>query len=116
MSRTYRPWNPDQSWLLPPSPRDWLPENDLVFFVLDAVADLDLSAITKKYEQGDGRGYSPYHPRMMVTLLLYSYAQGVFGSRRIMKRCERDAAWRVIVQDDVPDFRTISDFRKLHLK
>ena len=116
MSKTYRPWNPDQSWLLPPSPRDWLPENDLVFFVLDAVADLDLSAITKKYEQGDGRGYSPYHPRMMATLLLYSYTQGVFSSRRIMKRCERDAAWRVIVQDDVPNFRTISDFRKLHLK
>lgn len=115
MSKTYRPWNPDQSWLLPPSPRDWLPEDDLVFFMLDTVADLDISAITRKYEREE-RGYPPYHPRMMTTLLLYSYTQGVFSSRRIMKRCERDAAWRVIVQADVPDFRTISDFRKLHLK
>ena len=115
MSKTYRPWNPGQSWLLPPSPRDWLPERDLVYFVLDAVAELDLSAITEKYEREE-RGYPPYHPRMMVTLLLYSYTQGVFSSRRIMKRGERDAAYRVIVQSDVPDFRTISDFRKLHLK
>jgi transposase len=115
MSKTYRPWNPDQSWLLPPSPRDWLPDNDLVFFVLDVVKDLDISAILRKYE-GEKRGYPPYHPRMMTTLLLYSYTQGVFSSRRIMKRGERDAAWRVIVQEDVPDFRTISDFRKLHLK
>jgi transposase len=101
--------------LLPPSPRDWLPENDLVYFVLDTLADLDVSAILRKYEQEE-RGFPPYHPRMMVTLLLYSYTQGVFSSRRIMKRCERDAAWRVIVQEDVPNFRTISDFRKLHLK
>jgi len=115
MSKTYRPWNPDQSWLLPPSPRDWLPDDDLVFFVLDVVKDLDISAIQRKYE-AEKRGYPPYHPRMMTTLLLYSYTQGVFSSRRIMKRCERDAAWRVIVQADVPDFRTISDFRKLHLK
>jgi transposase len=115
MSKTYRPWDPDQSWLLPPSPRDWLPDDDLVFFVLDVVKDLNISAIQRKYE-AEKRGYPPYHPRMMTTLLLYSYTQGVFSSRRIMKRCERDAAWRVIVQADVPDFRTISDFRKLHLK
>ena len=115
MSKTYRSWNPDQSYLLPPSPRDWLPENDLVYFVLDVVRGLDLSAITSKYETGDGRGFPPYHPRMMAILLLYSYTQGCFSSRRIMKRCERDAAYRVIVQQDVPDFRTISDFRKLHL-
>lgn len=115
MGKTYRPWHPGQSWLLPPSPRDWLPEGDLVYFVLDAVSELDLSAITEVYEREE-RGYPPFHPRMMVTLLLYSYTQGVFSSRRIMKRCERDAAYRVIVQDDVPDFRTISDFRKRHLK
>jgi len=115
MSKTYRIWNPDQSYLLPPSPSDWLPEDDLVYFVLDAVRDLDLRAITRKYENGDGRGFPPFHPRMMVTLLLYSYTQGVFSSRRIMKRCERDAAYRVIVHNDAPNFRTISDFRKLHL-
>jgi len=115
MSKTYRSWDPDQAYLLPPSPSDWLPENDLAYFVLDTVRDLDLKTITRKYEAGDGRGFPPYHPRMMVTLLLYSYTQGVFSSRRIMKRCERDAAYRVIVQEDVPNFRTISDFRKLHL-
>jgi transposase len=115
MGKTYRDWDPDQAYLLPPSPSDWLPEDDLVYFVLDTVRDLNLRAITRKYENGDGRGFPPYHPRMMVTLLLYSYTQGVFGSRRIMKRCERDAAYRVIVHDDAPNFRTISDFRKLHL-
>jgi transposase len=115
MSKTYRPWDPDQSWLLPPSPRDWLPDDDLVFFIMDVVKDLDISAIQRKYE-AEKRGYPPYHPRMMTALLVYSYTQGVFSSRRIMKRSERDAAWRVIVQADVPDFRTISDFRKLHLK
>jgi len=115
MGKTYRPWDPDQSWLLPPSPRDWLPEDDLVYFVLDTVRELDIAAIMRKYEQEE-RGFPPYHPRMMVALLLYSYTQGVFSSRRIMKRCERDVSWRVLVQDDVPNFRTISDFRKLHLK
>lgn len=115
MSKTYRPWNPDQQWLLPPSPRDWLPEGDLVYFVMDVVGQLDLSAITDYYERSD-RGYPPYHPRMMVTLLLYSYCNGVFSSRRIQRRCERDAAYRVILGADVPDFRTISDFRKIHLK
>jgi len=115
MSKTYRSWDPDQAYLLPPSPQDWLPEDDLVYFVLDTVRDLNLKSIVRKYEGGDGRGFPPFHPRMMVTLLLYSYTQGVFSSRRIMKRCERDAAYRVIVHDDAPNFRTISDFRKLHL-
>jgi transposase len=114
MSKTYRAWNPDQTYLLPPSPRDWLPDGDLVYFMLDVVRTLDLSGITRKYDKED-RGAPPYHPRMMVTLLLYSYCVGVYSSRRIQKRCERDAAYRVIVGDDVPDFRTISDFRKLHL-
>lgn len=114
MSKTYRAWNPDQDWLLPPSPRDWLPDGDLVYFMLDVVRTLDLSAITRKYEK-ENRGFPPYHPRMMVTLLLYSYCVGVYSSRRIQKRCERDVAYRVIVGEDVPNFRTISDFRKLHL-
>jgi len=114
MSKTYRPWNPDQDWLLPPSPRQWLPEGDLVYFMLDAIKELDLSEITRRYEQED-RGFPPFHPRMMVTLLLYAYCMGVYSSRRIQKLCERDAAYRVIVGNDVPNFRTISDFRKDHL-
>ena len=115
MGKTYRPWDPDQAWLLPPSPRDWLPEGDVVYFVMDVMRDLDLSAITSYYEREE-RGYPPYHPRMMATLLVYAYVQGVYSSRRIQKRCERDAAFRAIVGSEVPDFRTISDFRKIHLK
>jgi transposase len=115
MSKTYRPWNPDQPWLLPPSPKAWLPEGDLVYFVMDVVRELDISAITAYYERSD-RGFPPYHPRMMSMLLLYSYCGGVYSSRRIQARCERDAGYRVIVGTDVPDFRTISDFRKLHLR
>jgi transposase len=115
MSKTYRPWNPNQSWLLPPSPQHWLPEGDLAYFVMDVVLQLDISPITDYYERSD-RGYPPYHPRMMTALLVYSYCSGVFSSRRIQARCERDVAYRVIVGDDVPDFRTISDFRKIHLK
>ena len=114
MSKIYRPWNPDQDWLLPPPPRDWLPEGDLVYFLKDVVSGLDLSAITEKYEKED-RGSPPYHPRMMVTLLIYAYCVGTYSSRRIQRACERDAAFRVIVGEDVPNFRTISDFRKLHL-
>jgi transposase len=68
MSKTYRPWNPNQQRLLPPSVQDWLPENDLVYFILDTVGEPDISAITQKYEQ-KGRGYPPYNPRMMVALL-----------------------------------------------
>lgn len=115
MSKTYRPWDPDQGWLLPPSPRDWLDEGDLVYFLLDTVMELDISAITSKYEQ-EGRGFPPYHPGMMVTLLLYSYCRGVFSSRRIQQACEERMTFRVIVGNDIPNFRTISDFRRLHLK
>jgi transposase len=115
MSKTYRPWNPDQNWLLPPSPRDWVSEGDLTYFLLDVVQTLDLSPILRKYE-AEGRGYPPFHPRMMVALLLYAYCRGVFSSRRIMQACEERVTFRVIVGEDIPDFRTISDFRKLHLK
>jgi len=115
MSKTYRQWNPNQQYLLPLSVRDWLPENDLVYFMLDTVNELDISAITQKYEQ-EKRGFPPYHPRMMVALLLYSYCRGVFSSRKIMQACQERISFKVIVGDDIPDFRTISDFRKLHLK
>ena len=115
MGKTYRPWNPNQQYLLPPSVQDWLPENDLVYFLLDTVNELDVSAITQKYEQ-EKRGFPPYHPRMMVALLLYAYCRGIFSSRKIMRACQERLTFRVITGDDIPDFRTISDFRKLHLK
>jgi len=114
MSKTYRRWEPDQGWLLPPSPRDWLPEEDLVYFVLDTVGTLDISAITAKYEREE-RGHPPYDPRMMVTLLIYAYCRGVYSSRRIEQACVERVTFRVIVGQDIPNFRTISDFRRLHL-
>ena len=114
MSKTYRDWSPDQAYLLPPSPQDWLPEDDLVYFLTDTVATLDLSPLFAHYER-ELRGQPPYHPRMMVALLLYCYATGTRSSRRIMRRCRVDVACRIIVGGDIPDFRTISDFRKTHL-
>ena len=115
MSKTYRPWNPDQQWLLPPSVHDWLPQDDLVYFILDTVNELDICAITAKYEQQE-RGYPPYNPRMMIALLFYAYCRGIFSSRKIMQACEERLTFRVIVGDEIPNWRTISDFRKLHLK
>jgi len=115
MSKTYRLWNPNQQWLLPPSVQDWLPENDLVYFILDTVNELDISAITTKYEQEE-RGFPPYNPRMMVALLFYAYCRGIFSSRKITRACEERLTFRVIVGDDIPNWRTISDFRKEHLK
>src|SRR4051812_29322481 len=114
MSKTYRDWTPHQVHLFPPSPQDWLPEGDLVYFLLDTVATLDLTPVFAHYER-ERRGQPPFHPRMMVALLLYCYATGTRSSRRIMRRCHVDVACRVIVGQDIPDFRTISDFRKTHL-
>jgi transposase len=114
MSKHFRPWNPEQSFLFPPAPRDWLPENHLVYFLLDVIPQMNLQPILQPY-QAEERGQPPYHPTMLVTLLLYGYATGTFSSRRLMARCETDVAFRVIVGQDIPDFRTISDFRKRHL-
>src|SRR6187399_692606 len=114
MTKTYRDWSTDQTYLFPPSPHDWLPEGDLVYFLLDTVATLDLTPIFDHYDR-ELRGQPPFHPRMMVALLLYCYATGTRSSRRIMRRCQVDVACRIIVGDDIPDFRTISDFRKTHL-
>ncbi len=114
MNKTYRDWSPDQSYMFPPSPQDWLPEDDLVYFLLDTVATIDLTPIFAHYER-ELRGQPPFHPRMMVALLLYCYATGTRSSRKIMRRCRTDVACRIIVGEDIPDFRTISDFRKIHL-
>jgi transposase len=114
MDKTYREWSPDQAYMFPPSPRDWLPEDDLVYFIVETVATLDLSPILAHYER-ERRGQPPFHPRMMVALLLYCYATGTRSSRKIMRRWQTDVACRIIVGEDVPDFRTISEFRKTHL-
>ena len=114
MAKTYRPYVPEQDLLLPPSLRDWLPEDHLAFFVSDLVDHLDLSAITAIYEDEE-RGYPPYHPVMLTKVLVYAYCVGVFSSRKIQRRLVEDIAFRVLAAGNAPDFRTIADFRKTHL-
>jgi transposase len=114
MAKTYRPYVPEQDLLLPPSLREWLPEHHLAYFVNDLIDQLDLSAITAPYEDEE-RGYPPYHPVMLTKVLVYAYCVGVFSSRRIQRRLMEDVAFRVLAADNAPDFRTIADFRKLHL-
>src|ERR1022692_3055303 len=89
MGKTYRAYLPEQDFLLPPSLRDWLPEDHLAYFVSDVVEQLDLSAIESVYEE-EGRGQPPYHPRMMSKILIYGYCVGVFSSRRIQKKLTED--------------------------
>ena len=115
MTKTYKTYLPEQDLLLPPSLRDWLPENHLAYCVSDVVDQLDLSAIEAVYEEED-RGQPPYHPRMMTKILLYGYCVGVYSSRRIQKHLVEDVAFRVLAAGNQPDFRTIADFRKLHLR
>jgi transposase len=114
MAKTYRPYLPDQDFLLPPSLRHWLPEDHLVYFVSDLVDELDLSAILKVYEAED-RGFPPYHPVMLTKVLVYAYCVGIFSSRRIQRRLAEDVGFRVLAAGNEPDFRTIADFRKRHL-
>ena len=115
MSKTFRPYEPDQISLMPASMRDWLPSDHLAYFISDVVDNLDLSAIMERYV-GEERGYPPYHPAMMVKVLLYAYCTGVASSRKIEKHLCEDIAFRVLAANNTPDFRTISDFRKDHLK
>jgi transposase len=114
MSTTFRPCAPDQSLLFPPSPRDWLPEGHLAFFIADTVAALDLRALYAPYE-GDGRRNQPFDPQMMVTVLVYAYATGTFSSRGIARKLEEDVAYRVLAAGSFPAHRTIAEFRQQHL-
>ena len=114
MSKTFRPYDPEQTFLMPASLQDWLPKGHLAYFISDVVDHLDLSTIMDRYEEE--KGYPPDHPAMMVKVLLYSYCIGVPSSRKIERRLEEDVAFRVLAANNTPDFRTISDFRKDHLK
>jgi transposase len=114
MAKTYRLYVPEQDLLLPPSLRDWLPEDHLAYFVSDLVDQLDLSAITAVYEDEE-RGYPPYHPVMLTKVLVYAYCVGIFSSRKIQRRLAEDVGFRVLAAGNEPDFRTIADFRKTHL-
>jgi transposase len=113
--KTYRPWEPQRYRQEAHSPAAKLPEGDVVFFLLDIVPQLDLQRFYAPYEE-ETRGAPPFDPAMMVGLLLYAYCVGVFSSRKIALACERNLAFIAIVGQDRPDFRTISDFRKLHLE
>jgi transposase len=115
MPTSFRPYQPDQSFLLPPSPRDWLPEGHLAYFISDTIEALDLSGFFERYE-GDGRRNQPYHPEMMVKVLVYAYATGVFSSRKIAKKIQEDVAFRVLAGGNFPSHRTICDFRHDHLE
>jgi len=103
----------DQPMLVPVDMREWLPEDDLVFVVLDAVATLDLGEFRRTY-RADGHGRAAFDPEMMVALLLYGYCQGERSSRVIEKRCVRDVAYRVIAGGLYPDHATIARFRARH--
>ena len=115
MPKGYRAYLPEQDLLLPPSLREWLAEDHLVYFVSDVVDQLDLSAIHAVYEK-EKRGQPPYDPRLMTKLLVYGYCTGVFSSRRIQKRLQEDIPFKVLAAGNEPDFRTISDFRKIHIE
>lgn len=115
MSKSYRPYDPHQTFLMPPSLEDWLPENHLARFLRDVMKELDLSEIYGEYEKED-RGYPPYEPGMMVQVLLYAYSVGVPSSRRIEKRLVEDVAFRYLAAGNQPDFRTIAEFRRRHLE
>jgi transposase len=112
MDKTFRAYSLDQRLLLPPDLREWLPAGDLALFLSDVVDELDLSAIYAAYEQGDRRGQPPYHPAMMVKLLLYGYCTGMPSSRKIEQATYRDVAFRVLAADQHPDHDSIAEFRK----
>lgn len=115
MSKTFREWNLQQDLLFPPSVLDLVPAGHLAHFVRDTVVeDLDLSEILGTYTEE--RGYPPYHPTMMTALLLYAYCQGIYSSRRMDKACQERVDFMAVTGMQRPDFRTISDFRKRHLK
>jgi transposase len=114
MAKGYRSYLPDQDLLLPPSLREWLAEDHLVYFVSEVVDQLDLSAIHAVYGE-EKRGQPPYDPRLMTKLLVYGYCTGVFSSRRMQKRLQEDIPFKVLAAGNEPDFRTISDFRKIHI-
>jgi transposase len=113
--KTFRPYAPRQSFLFPPSPLEWLPEDHLAYFILDVVSQLDLAEILEPYEREE-RGYPPHPPQMMLGLLLYGYCVGVPSSRKIERKTYEDVAFRVVAGGTHPDHSCIADFRARHRK
>jgi transposase len=115
MAASYLPYLPDQDFLLPPTMREWLPEGHLAYFISDTVDSLNLRAFHERYAK-DGPRNQPFHPAMMVKVLLYGYATGVFSSRKIAAKLHEDVAFRLLGAGNFPAHRTIRDFRAFHLK
>ena len=115
MAANYLPYEPQQMLLLPEAIQDWLPEGHLAHFINDTVDLLDLSAFHARYDK-DGPRNQPFHPAMMVKVLVYGYATGVFSSRKIARKLHEDVAFRVLAAGNFPAHRTIRDFRAFHLK
>ena len=114
MTKSFRPWRVNEAWLLPPSVQEFVPAGHAAHLVRDIVTEeLDLAAILSPYTEP--RGYPPYHPAMMVALLLYAYSRGVYSSRRIARACEERLDFQAVTALNRPDFRTISEFRRRHL-
>src|SRR5579872_5608738 len=115
MAKTFREWTPEQSVMFPATPLDLVEKEDVVHFVRNLVAEeLDLREILDKY--AEERGYPPFHPVMMTALLLYSYTQGIYSSRRMARACRQRVDYMALTGMQKPDYRTISLFRQRHLK
>jgi transposase len=113
MKTRFRPYHPEQSYLLPPSPSDWLAEGDLAYFIAEMVDTLEVDGFYAQYE-GGGRRNSPYDPRMLLKVLVYAYASGVLSSRKIARKLEEDVAFRVLGAGNFRDHRTVNRFRQEH--
>ncbi len=114
MTKSFRPWRVDETWLLPPLVQDFVPAGHPAHLVRDLVREeLDLGALLSAYTEA--RGFPPYHPGMMVALLLYAYSQGVYSSRRVARGCEERLDFQAVTALNKPDFRTIGEFRRRHL-
>jgi transposase len=113
MPTTYRPYQPNQILLLPPSVSEWLPEGHLAHFINDAVDALDLHAFHARYD-GDGRRNTPFDPAMLVKVVVYGYANGVVSSRQVARKLHEDVAFRVLAAENFPAHRTIREFRQVH--
>ena len=115
MTTSYLPYEPRQQELLPPALQDWLPEGHLAYYISDVIDSLDLSAFHARYAGGGPRN-QPYHPVMMVKVLVYGYASGVFSSRKLARKLHEDIAFRVLAAGNYPAHRTLCDFRAFHLQ
>jgi len=115
MGKTFRPYDMGQLLLLPADLRQWLPDDHLALYVSDLVEQLDLSAILKPYQAGDARGQPPYHPQMMVKLLLYGYCVGKMSARKLEQACYDDVGFRVLSGNQQPDHASLAEFRRRHL-